>query len=452
MPSSPHPRSIAGFLATARKTLATPRSRRSSPLCLVVGNEAADLDSFCSAFLYAYLRSHTPPHFTLHIPLVNLLRPDLALRNDVDGAFAAAAVSRDDLLSLSDLPTASENDKAIGSGLDPDDTRWILVDHNELTGPLAARFANSVVGCVDHHVDEGVVPADTGPEPRLIRVCGSAATLVVEYCRETWDYIAARWTGPEGEEDQKATDGRAGLPSQLARLVLGPILVDTQVLKARSKVTPADEEIAALAEAQIRSDQGGEAYDRIEWYEELCRLGEDLTGFSYRDALRKDYKEWTAPSPIDGSPSGAGAIRLGMSTIPKPFDYLLENVGPVETLIDETRSWARERGLDLVGIMTIRPEANHQISRELMVWAFNQRAVAVARSFAAGWGDDLQLERWGQGELDSASLTSTLSNSAADGAPASEWRMCWHQKNAEHSRKQVAPMLREAMKQAPLRL
>ncbi|EJT72213.1 hypothetical protein GGTG_09080 [Gaeumannomyces tritici R3-111a-1] len=450
MASSPHPRSIAKFLATARKTLAAPRSQRPSPLCLVVGNEAADLDSFCSAFLYAYLRSHTPPHFTLHIPLVNLPRPDLALRNDVDGAFATAAVSRDNLLSLSDLPM-SENDKKVGSGLDPHDTRWILVDHNELTGPLAARFANRVVGCVDHHVDECVVPADTGSEPRLIRVCGSAATLVVEHCRETWDYIATHWIGPEGE-DKKVTDDRPGLPSQLARLVLGPILVDTQALKARSKVTPADEEIAALTEAQIRSDQGGEAYDRIAWYEELCQLKEDLTGFSYRDALRKDYKEWAAPSPIDDNPDGAGVIRLGISTIPKPFDYLLENVGPVETLVEETRGWARERGLDLVGIMTVRPEANHQISRELMVWAFNERAVAVARSFAAGWGEDLQLERWGQGELDSAASASTLGSNAADDTRASEWRMCWHQKNHEHSRKQVAPMLREAMKQAPPRL
>lgn len=374
----------------------------------------------------------------------------MALRNDVDGAFAAAGVSRADLLSLSDLPTASENDTTVGSGLDPDDTRWILVDHNELTGPLAARFAHRVVGCVDHHVDEGVVAANTGSEPRLIRVCGSAATLVAEYCRETWDCIVAHWTGPEGEEGKKAAAGQTGLPSQLARLVLGPILVDTQSLKARSKVTPADEEMAALAEAQIRSDQGGEAYDRVGWYEELCGLKEDLSGFTYRDVLRKDYKEWTAPSPSDGSLDGVGAIRLGMSSVPKPLDYLLENIGPVEKLVLETRHWAMERGLDLVGIMTVRAEADQQISRELMLWAFNDRAVSVARAFAAARGEELQLERWGQGKLDNASLVTpgTVSDSSLD-APPSAWRMCWHQRNAEASRKQVAPMLREAMKQAP---
>jgi hypothetical protein len=41
MPSSPHPRSISGFLATARRALAAPKGQRPSPLYLVVGNEAA---------------------------------------------------------------------------------------------------------------------------------------------------------------------------------------------------------------------------------------------------------------------------------------------------------------------------------------------------------------------------------------------------------------------------
>ena len=61
-----------------------------------------DLDSLCSALLFAYFRTHTPPH-TLHIPLSNLPRADLALRPELNAVLNPAGLKPEDLVTLSDL-------------------------------------------------------------------------------------------------------------------------------------------------------------------------------------------------------------------------------------------------------------------------------------------------------------------------------------------------------------
>ncbi len=241
----------------------------------------ADLDSLCSALLLAYLRSHAAPHCTLHIPLANMSRDDLALRTELDAVLRHTDIGRGDLLTLSDFPAR----------LGADDTRWVLADHNALTGDLGRRFAAAVVGCVDHHEDEGAVPptADRpsgGPaeqqqqqqqEPRVIRPCGSCASLVVEYCGGTWTELAT-------ESPDAATD------AALARLAVGPILVDTTNLTSESKTTDTDRMAVVVAESRIRA--ADPAYDRRQFFDEITRLKEDLSALSYRDVLRKDYKQW----------------------------------------------------------------------------------------------------------------------------------------------------------------
>ncbi|POR36984.1 Putative exopolyphosphatase, partial [Tolypocladium paradoxum] len=126
--------SLKSFLATARNTLNAPASQRPSPLTFVVGNESAgksiipcyvltrpspltdaDVDSLCCAILYAYLRSHAPPH-SLHIPLSNLPRADLGLRTEMAAVLRRAGLAPADLLTLCELPDT----------LPPSDTRWLL--------------------------------------------------------------------------------------------------------------------------------------------------------------------------------------------------------------------------------------------------------------------------------------------------------------------------------------
>ncbi|KAK4044196.1 hypothetical protein C8A01DRAFT_43107 [Parachaetomium inaequale] len=420
--------SLKGFLATAKKALLSPPAQRPKPLTFVVGNESADLDSLCSALLFAYFRTHTPPH-TLHIPLSNLPRADLALRPELNAVLGPAGLKPDDLITLSDLPR---------EGLSPQDTRWLLVDHNALTGDLAAPFSSHVIGCIDHHDDEGVIPHDLPPDqPRIFAKCGSCMSLVLDHCRSTWTTLS-----PLPCEDGTPA---AACDAHLARVALAPILIDTANLTSKDKTTDCDVRAAHLAESKLllptqssqpetphTENSGGEVdYDRSTYHAHLTTLKERILDLSYRDVLRKDYKRWAEEGPLS----------LGVSTVVQGFAYTFARVGDRDrgAFLAALKGWAAEQGLDVAAVMTVsRPAAVGGVfTRELMVWGLNRRGVEVVREFERNFGETLGLETWGDGELDEG-------GGEGDG----EWRVCWRQKGVEYSRKQVAPMLREAMRES----
>ncbi|EGY16798.1 hypothetical protein VD0002_g3008 [Verticillium dahliae] len=396
--------SLAVFLAQARAALTAPR-RPNTPLTLVVGNESADLDSLCSAVLYAYLRSTTPAQPTLHIPLSNLPRADLALRPELTAALARARLRPSDLLTLDDLADT----------LTPESTRWVLVDHNALTGTLAARgFGSRVVGCVDHHADERSVPAQTGDEPRLIDTCGSCASLVVEWCRPAWDDALQG-----GRSAQEAADAGA------AWLGLAAVLVDTAGLKAADKTTPRDVRAVEFLERLVVGTGQEQAYGRDAYLGELSRVKEDLSGMALRDVWRKDYKQWYE-----------GGRVLGVSAVPQGLRYLIDESanGDQDGLLKALNDWVDERGLDVGVVMTtLHPGGDFQ--RELLVWAFSEGAAQAVEAFVKTNERELGLETYDDGRLDDVSN--------------GWWRRAWKQRNVAHSRKRVGPMLREALKESP---
>ncbi|TPX14099.1 uncharacterized protein E0L32_000493 [Thyridium curvatum] len=411
----PPPRpSLSAFLSTARKALLTPAAQRPTPLTFVVGNESADLDSLCSAVLLAYFRTHAPPHRTLHIPLSNLPRADLALRPELEAVLAPAGLQPSDLLTLTELPGPEDLRAA--------DTRWVLVDHNALTGGLAARFRDRVVGCVDHHDEEGQVPEDCGDEPRVVRRAGSCMSLVVEHVRHTWRRMADDAAGSGSGDCKPGEEEEEELDAQLARVALGPILIDTVCLRDGGKTTGTDVRSAEFAEGFLLPAAGTAAgYDRGLYFDEIVRLKEDISGLGYRDVLRKDYKRWDE-----------GELRLGMSSVLRGFAYLAEQTGTKQEFLDAMRSWAREQGLDILALMTVEHPGG-QLKRELLVWALSEKAKGAAEVFAQQNREQLQLDQWQGGKLDDT-----------DGQDG--WRKCWVQGRADHSRKQVGPMLRRAMK------
>jgi exopolyphosphatase len=74
------------------------------------------------------------------------------------------------------------------------------------------------------------------------------------------------------------------------------------------------------------------------------------------------------------------------------------------------------------------------IARELVVWGLNSRGAGVLGEFVRRFQGPLGLEKWEEGELDEG------------GEGEQTWRACWRQGETRCSRKQVAPMLREAMR------
>lgn len=340
----------------------------------------------------------------MHIPLANIPREDLPLRPELSKALKKAGVRAEDLLTLSDLEEVVKT-----HGLEPQDTRWLLVDHNALTGTLAERFGSRVVGCVDHHEDEGVVAQDTGDEPRVLRKTGSCMSLVVEYCQDAWDTLSKASGHEEGDAD---------LDSQLARVALAPILIDTNNLKSKAKTTPTDIKVVELLEAKI-GDQG--KFDRKKYHKKLSKLKEDISQFSYRDNFRKDFKSWTE----------AGLV-LGTSSIPQGFKYMLENIGDKESLLRDFHAFAQDKKLDIAAIMTSSAKDDGVFKRNLLVWALNEKAVKAVERFVEAQKENLGLEPFHHIDL-----------SGGDGQQ--EVRYCWNQHQTGNSRKQLAPMLRSAM-------
>ncbi|ROW14034.1 hypothetical protein VPNG_04064 [Cytospora leucostoma] len=410
MPPSPPPRSLGAFLALARKSLTAPPSQRPSPLTFVIGNESADLDSLCSAVVFAYLRSHAQPKYTLHIPLANIPREDLPLRPELSAALSYAGVKVEDLLTLTDL------DEVIKThGIDPQDTRWLLVDHNVLTGKLGERFGSRVVGCVDHHEDENIIALDTGDEPRVLRKTGSCMSLVVEYCRDAWESLSTRSDNEEGAGAASVLD------AQVARVALGPILVDTNNLKSKAKTTETDIEVVEFLDAKVGEN---EKYDRKKYFKKLEKLKEDISQFSYRDNFRKDFKSWTE----DG-------LVLGTSSVPQGFKYMLDTIGDKKTLLSELRKFAEDKNLDIACVMTSSAKDNGVFKRNLLVWALNEKAVKAVEKFLEAQSETLGLEKFHHEDLD-----------GGDGKH--EVRYAWNQHQTKNSRKQLAPMLRSAMREA----
>ncbi|RDA89449.1 hypothetical protein CP532_6107 [Ophiocordyceps camponoti-leonardi (nom. inval.)] len=384
---------LQSFLSTARSVLSAPASQRPTPLTLVVGNESADLDSLCCAIVYAYLRSHQgngeQAPGGLHIPLANLPRADLSLRPEMTAVLAHAQLRPSDLITLSELPDLSSTDSS---------TRWILVDHNALTGTLA-RFAPRVVGCVDHHEDEHCVPDDASP--RIIEPCGSCMSLVVDETRQDWDSLTA--IDADGDD-------------ALAKLCLAPIVIDTVNLSpSAKKAKPKDTRAVDYLEAKLSDPDN---FSRDAFFDEISAVKDDISRLTMRDVMRKDYKEWRENDMV-----------VGISCAVADLAALVGKAGAPEPLLDSLSSWADERSLDVASIMTAS-SLGGRFHRNLLVWGRSPRGKAAVARFVEDSSGPLRLETWSRGELDDGSCS----------------RFAWDQKELAASRKQVGPRLREAMR------
>ncbi|EKD21675.1 uncharacterized protein L3040_004899 [Drepanopeziza brunnea f. sp. 'multigermtubi'] len=401
MPLTPRV-SIRSFLSSAKSALQNV-TQQSPPLTFVVGNEAADLDSICSAIVLAYLRTYasSPSNTnTLYIPLTNIPRADLTLRPELLPVLRRAQLQPSDLITRSEVRFLSEESSRHAS----EQSRWLLVDHNALLGALGKVYSSRVVGCIDHHDEEGKVPRDCGGEPRVVKRSGSCASLVVEYCREAWDTMSARSKSAE----------TAKWDAELARVALGPVLIDTSNLGNAAKTTDVDVEAVEYLKTWISAGES-EDFDADEYYKEIWTAERDVGGFSLADLLRKDFKAWTETG-----------INLGVCSVVTDMISLVGKAPSPNAFLDCVRKFSEERCLSICCVMTRSSKG-----RELLVWGLDEKGVETCKKFEAKFGENLGLEAWTDGDL----------NESADGT----WRKCWNQSRVENSRKQVAPMLRDSM-------
>lgn len=368
---------------------------------------------------------------SLYIPVTNMPAAGINMRPEFHAVFKYANIEPTHLITLDDLPALSD----IQATLKPENTKWILVDHNALQGQLGKIYSSRVQGVIDHHDDEGKVPEDTGAEPRIIEKSGSCTSLITNYIRPSWDMLSASAlsSGAAHAQGDSLSDDDAVVKrwdASVAQLGLASILIDTSNLQDASKTTEHDRRAVEYLEAKILvCPQLATSYDRSAFYTAIDSAKKDIGPLKLQDILQKDYKEWEQDD----------RQKLGISSVVAPLSFLQSKAGDEASsgasssaFLKQLQAFAQQRSLALYSIMTTSTSSDGQFQRELLLWAFNEEAVAWANKFKAISTEELGLQDWNE-DTDVAS---------AEGD--TQWRRVWWQRNVQHSRKRVAPLLRQA--------
>ena len=282
---------------------------------IVIGNEAADLDSMASAVMYGFFAAACEPRerFVV-VPVINIPRADFILRTEAVYLFGALGIDVAALLFIDEVDLSRLHRE--------DRLRPILVDHNILAAHQAG-FADAVTAIIDHHDDAGLYRQ---AKPRTIEPVGSAATLVAE---------AILRSQPKLVDEGTAT------------LLLGTILIDTVNLNPDAgRVTAKDRDIAARLAATAGGDPDA-LFAKLQFEKfNVAVLG---TG----DLLRKDYKEWEA-----------GSVRYGIGTVLTSLEDWIAKDPDIDYGCDNFR---RSKGLDCLLAMMASTDSEGAFRRELAV-------------------------------------------------------------------------------------
>ena len=368
--------------------------------------------------MYSWIRSEAPPirAFTpFYIPITNLFKIDVALRPEFSKVLEYANLTTDHLITLDDL----QLNRGEPDLLEPQQTKWVLMDHNAFQGVLGKRYGHRVGGVIDHHQEENQVPQDTGCEPRIVEKAGSCTSLVTNYVREAWTKLSSASHGSDATE--RLWD------AQVAKVALASILIDTANLTDPSKATKHDQDAVQYLEAKIlEHPETAKTYDRQSLYEEISGAKQEIGQLCIHDILRKDYKEWTE-----------NGKKLGISSVVKPLDFLLSkakqemHLSEVDSFNVLVGKFCEQRELDLYAAVTAFSDDNREFRRELFLRSVNPTCNSVAEKFERDATDELGLMIWEGAKLEEVSR---------------EWQKAWRQGRTQHSRKQIAPLLREAMR------
>jgi exopolyphosphatase len=327
----------------------------------------------------------------------------------------------------------------------------------------------SILGCIDHHDDEGFVPRrpDENPqhyEPRHIQTgVGSCTSLVVRELRSRglWPDGHAFETSHDEEtpSQREQQDGSAAESAsheaQAAKLALAAILIDTANMTAESKVSDVDRAAVSFLEAKIQSgvalktssaaiDNKLDGWNREAFYNEIQQAKTNsVENLTMDEVLGRDYKEWTESS------QAGGHVKLGICNVVKPLSWILKKASDspsqsgkrsFEPLFKHVSTFSSTKGLDVVVLMTVfsGQAANNDFHRELVVWDIRNEHRAELERFEAVGTKELGLENWSPAEQEASSSDTALPD-------VEGYCRVWKQTDVTKSRKQVAPLVRKAL-------
>ncbi|KAL4743544.1 hypothetical protein BDV11DRAFT_177662 [Aspergillus similis] len=444
--------SLLQFLRTAlqvhHRFVSGSLSRAESPI-YVIGNPSADLDSIISALVYSYFANNRVPrdHPRPHVPVINLdsvsagpelgrLRPEFVKALQLSGPDAGntldGSLLKEHFLTVADFANQVK-ERRLETRIQADS---VLVDWNAL--PVRSSDTRSgkgslpslpveftVLGCIDHHADEEFLPPIASTQPSLITSTGSCTSLVVIELEKMGLWHKSAEVSAKEEV--------------LAKLAMGPILIDTANLKSKDKVTNHD--IWARDFLFPKATATDSSWDADRFYAEIQETKQNsLDLLTIDEILGRDYKDW------DEKPTrhaGQSPLRIGICSVVKSIPWIVRKAGNPHAFIDSLKSFASERKLDVVSVMTaFSSKKEGRFSRELLVWGLNSKGVDTVKAFISEASSELGLEEWKSldGGDNAQGIKDTLSTLEDD----SQLARLWVQTNVAKSRKQVAPLIRAA--------
>jgi inorganic pyrophosphatase/exopolyphosphatase len=280
---------------------------------VVLGNEAADLDSVVCAVVHAYFLSKRGE---VAVPVINCRRAHLPLRGEVIPALLDAGIeSPAEMLVFADDGAGEDEGAALARLAEQQRLSIALVDHNALA-EHQAHFVQSVDSVLDHHADTGAFAAAS---PRVVVATGSCATLVAEV------HLEALLSEPG-----------------LARLVRSTVLLDTGCMAPElAKGTARDQ---AILDALRDAAGGGDSASDRATYDRLLRQRVDVAALSVDLLLLKDVKFGVAVAPAEAENS---KVRFAVCAVPTALDSHSWDAWRAAV-----EGFAAERKLDLVLLMT----------------------------------------------------------------------------------------------------
>ncbi len=301
---------------------------------VVIGNEAADLDSMASAVTYAYFLKSTGKAETV-VPLINIPLGDFKLRTEAVFLFHEAGIEAENLISVEDVDLDSLYEKG--------NMHLILTDHNKL-GAHQEMFRDAVTEILDHHVDDGDYP---GTAKTDIRPVGSTCTLVAE------KYLA---------------EAPASIDVSIGTLLLGTILLDTVDLDPEAGRVKDEDKKAAAALIEKTG------LNRKALFETLQFEKFNVSSLGSYDLLRKDYKEWN----LNGKMCGIGSVLMSV------VDWLEKD----KDIVESFDKFLKERKLDL--LLSMNAFTKPEFTRNLVVYVPDAALRRSLVAFLEGAGLDLE--------------------------------------------------------------
>ena len=309
---------LVEYLRYAHKSFLNERNALSI-INIVMGNSSGDMDSVVCTLGYSYLNFIKTGKIIY--PIISFPQSELKLRRDIQYA-------------LNQTGLKPENELVFINDLNNDNKEYALtlVDHNNPDNEFWKTNENyKVVGIIDHHVD---LEKFKDANPRIIQTSGSCSSLV-------WDYMKV-----------EMKQCLPILSKSEIELLTAPLLLDTSNLERR--VENIDKSSFTILSGDISTNTNTTTTKEL--FEKLSEEKNSTVGFSLRDILGKDYKEW------DNIGNGEYKYKVGISSCTDSPNILIERYGN-DKIEEELNQWIKDRKIDLLVVMSSFTDREGEFNR-----------------------------------------------------------------------------------------